>query len=389
MIDDKSTAITDLASRLRSKVMQTVTTGQQAGMTPLFEAAEEVYGALSELGPLDEIPFMPYTDSRGECSAFDNKALEQGEGSTLLRSAHHAVGLDAVGNLEQNVGSTSEDADLSHQIEQDEAGRASTRARYAPIISSTHLESVEFPKGDYATFLRVRSSLSGALRNVRDQLRQYKNMLDETSGHESGNIDTQIAMQVLASGDMRNDIFVRDEIALKEEAWAILIDASKSTSYFLNDVKGITLCLAEVAKDLIPSRKQWGVYAFNKSLYVIKDFNEPYSVDSKARIGGLTPNYSTLLPDAILSCYGSLLASPAENKIMVVVSDGYPVGYPDIDKSLTEAIQKVSRTGTMLIGVGINNPAIQDFFKVNCVLKNPYQMMKFFVRAYAEVSAAF
>lgn len=387
---EETTTISNLASKTRALVTQAIERERTEGMQPLFEAADATYDAISRLGMLDEIPCMPYADSRGTCSVFDNKILEQEEkDGSLLESAHRALGLDVDKDYQQSVNASAEAKEFYHEIELTEGNRSEIRARYEPIIASTNLDSVGFPKGDYGMFLRTRSSLSGALRSIRDQLRIYHNMLDETSGHESGHIDTQMAMQVLASGNIRNDVFQREEIVRKDEAWAILIDTSRSISYFAQEARGVAVCLAEVAKDLIPSQNQWGVFAFNKSLYVIKDFDEPYSMESRARIGGLTQKNSTLLPDAILSCHATLAAVPIENKIMMVVSDGYPVGYPEIEKSLALAIQKVSRSGIFLIGVGISNPEISEHFKVSCVLKNPYQLMKFFVKTYAELSSLF
>jgi len=86
---------------------------------------------------------------------------------------------------------------------------------------------------------------------------------------------------------------------------------------------------------------------------------------------------------------GVLKSKPADVRIMVLVSDGYPTGYKEIEKKLVETIKEISKSGTMLIGVGINSREIEEYFTVHCVLDSPYQMMKTFVKAYLELSSLF
>ena len=59
------------------------------------------------------------------------------------------------------------------------------------------------------------------------------------------------------------------------------------------------MCLAEVAKDLIPNHNSWACYAFNENLYIVKDFTEIYGMRTKSRIGGLGSGLKTYLPDAL------------------------------------------------------------------------------------------
>jgi hypothetical protein len=43
----------------------------------------------------------------------------------------------------------------------------------------------------------------------------------------------------------------------------------------------------------------------------------------------------------------------------------------------------------MLMGVGIDSHAIEEYFTVNCVVSSPFQMMKSFVKSYLELSSLF
>jgi nitric oxide reductase activation protein len=175
----------------------------------------------------------------------------------------------------------------------------------------------------------------------------------------------------------------------KEEAWAILIDASKSTTSFAHETKGIATCLAEVASKMIKQHDQWAMYSFNNSIQIIKDFAEDYGIISKARIGGMTQRNSTLLPDAIQVAYKALSTREASVRILVVVSDGYPSGYNDIGKKLISVIKEVAKSGIFLMGVGVDSGAIKEYFPINCVLSSPYEMMKTFAKSYFEMSYNF
>ena len=376
-----------LASSIRSFVRESLKKEVQAGAKILFDAAEGVYSSVAKVGLLKQVPCLPYMETHGECDIFDNKIVSTDDSGQLLSGAWDALGVKP-SDADERV--SLEEAREFYQNEGEAEERlAKTREHYEELLATTHLESVEFPKGDYGGFLRIRSSLWGPIKNVRDQLRLVKNVLDETQGHDSGQIDTQQAMQVIASGNMRNDVFVREEPIIKSEAWAILVDASKSTSTFTHEIKGITTCLAEVAKDLIPVRGNWGLFTFNSSLQVIKDFNEVYGIESRARIGGITQRDATYLPDAMHVLHHALANIPVDTRIMVVASDGYPTGYQGIETKLISTIKEITKSGVLLIGIGIDSHAIEDYFTVNCMLSNPYQMMKSFVKSYLELSSMF
>ena len=382
--EEEDSEVRRLASLVRASVATAVKGGTDYPQE-LFKAADAVYERLNRGSKLREIPSFPHTEAHGESSIFEGQVVETEDTKVLEQSAFAALGLNEV----QGGQDDSEAGDFFNSFRENEAKRDRLREKYEKQIQGTRLEEVEFPNGDYANFLRVRSAFSGPIRNIRDQLRQVKNVLDETGGHESGQLDTQAAMQVVASGDMRSDVFVREEVVTKNEAWAILLDASKSTSAFSSEVKGISTCLAEVVKDLIPVQSQWGMFSFNNSFQVIKDFEEGYTTETKARIGGIQQRNITLLPDAIRVAQKALNQQPVDTRILVVASDGYPTGYAGIEQDLVSTIKTVSNSGTFLMGLGIDSHAVQDYFTVNCVVNSPYQMMKSFVKSYLELSSLF
>jgi len=375
------------ASKLRSTVNAAVSMKADERKDLLVSATQEVYFHVAGGGRLPEIPFLPHTEAHGETNLFDSKLVERPDDAALLASAYETLGLASGGAEPQLMKQEATDAYLDMQSNRDRL--MMMKSVYEGLAATTRLEGVDFPQGDYGMFLRVKAALSGPIANVKNQLRQVRNVLDETGGHEGGQLDLPAAMQVVASNQMRSDVFTRLENVHKDEAWAILIDASKSISSFSHEVKGIATCLSEVANDLISQPDQWAMYSFNNTFEIMKDFDEDYGITAKARLGALTQRNMTLLPDAMRVAHGVMASKAVDVRIMVLVSDGYPTGYQEIEKKLVETIKDISRSGTMLIGVGVNSPKIEEFFTVHCVMDSPYQMMKTFVKAYLELSSMF
>ncbi|MDG6940296.1 MAG: VWA domain-containing protein [Nitrososphaerota archaeon] len=385
---EEDTEIDLLAARVASLVRESIRADPSAADRPLWDAAQAVYGSVTRLGALREVPFLAHMESHGPSRAFDSRLMDDPGAEARLKSVYDALGA-ATPTPEEEQASVNESREFFEMLADTREKASRVTGRLEDLMSLTRLQGVEFPKGDYGTFLRVRASLSGPIRNIRDQLRLAKNVADETAGHESGQVDMQMAMQVVASGNVRNDIFTREESVYKNESWAILIDASKSISPAAQTAAEVATCLSEVAKDLIPDKKQWGLYSFNNTFQVLKDFEEDYNVDTKARIGGIVQRNATLLPDALSMCHRLLASKPTDVKIMVVVSDGHPTGYSGIESQLVSTIKNITKTGVLLMGIGVDSRTIQDYFTVNCVVDSPYQMMKSFVKSYLQLSSMF
>lgn len=117
---------------------------------------------------------------------------------------------------------------------------------YIRIGKNTEFEDFTFPAEDYAEYQRKRQLLSSPIKRILHRLRLLKNVGGEDFRQESGVVDLQEAIHVIASQSQRTDIFVHEELQTREDAWSILIDASHSLNMFKGEVRGIALCLAEV-----------------------------------------------------------------------------------------------------------------------------------------------
>ena len=349
----------------------------------LTKAADLVMKMFNKL-VLPQIPSFPHTESHSGDSLFSDhlEAAKEKEGP-LMAGALGAIGVESGGQAAQDE---PEFRDTFQALQDLYEKRRKLSEHYTKLMASTRLNGVVFPEGDYAAFLRARAELAGPIRNIKNHLLAVKNVSDEEGGKLSGQVDMPMAMQVIASGSPRSDVFVRDEAVLKDEAWAVLVDASKSVSKSSMEVRGIATCLAEVASALMRERSRWGLYGFNDTLQIVKDFDEPFSTEAKARIGGLSQHGGTYLPDALTVASRALGARPIDNRYLVVVSDCRPTGYAGIEDELVDKVKEVSKSGVMLVGIGVESPEVKKYFKVNSVLSTPYEMMKFFTKAYMELS---
>jgi hypothetical protein len=341
---------------------------------------------------MPQVPSPPFADNHGPNDLFDSSTSSVGESvqfDSILKDACNGFSLDlspsAIAESEKLL------AIESQTILSDWEYSINVMKRLLELHRSldpnSHFENFLFPKEDYSEFIRTRARLIGPIRLILDQLRSVKSALSD-SVKESGNVDIPLAIQVIASKSERNDVFLQEENETKSEAWAILIDSSKSLETWAKEIKEIAVCLAEVAKDLIPNHNSWACYSFNENLYIIKDFSELYGMRTKSRIGGLDSGLKTYLPDALRLAADRLSYTTEEIKVLLVASDGFPLGYEGIDQELVKAIQQINKSGIQLIGMGVGSSSIKKYFRTNCVLSSPFDLMKQFVKIYIELASA-
>ncbi|MBX5328090.1 MAG: VWA domain-containing protein [Candidatus Bathyarchaeota archaeon] len=366
--------------------------GENPTIDDRIDAATKIYDALTTYGNVFEIPSLLYTESHGTNDLFfEQKIPTEEEIQQILLEALTALGPETKDeeqrrNMLQNLRESEPLQALNAWLER-ENSKLKILKGYIEIGKETKFEDFEFPTEDYVEFQRRREVLGGPVRRILYRLRLLKNVGGEDFRQESGFVDLQEAIQVIASKSQRTDIFSREELQTREDAWSILIDASHSLSMFKGEVRGIALCLAEVAKQLILDQNSWGMYAFNTKFYVIKDFSEKFDTRVRARIGGLSHGGLTYLPDAILLAAQALTKRLEEARVLVVVSDFFPAGYEGADEKLKENIKKIERMGVGIIGIGVNSRAVKQYIRNSCVVENPFDLMKKFTKAFMEYSS--
>ena len=349
---------------------------------------DNMYKRLSRYGEPSEVPSLPYTEDHGMNSVFyENLIPTENEIQETLEHALVRLG----SKLEQDAFRERLFENEVSQVFSTWESRRRAQKRilktYETLGGNMHFSSFEFPQEDYTDYLRRKTYLAGPIRRILNRLRLLKNLYGDDYRHETGILDLQEAIQVVASKSPRTDVFTLEELQSMMEAWAILVDASRSLNYFHGEVRGIVLCLAEVANELLLDKTAWGVFAFSNKFYIVKDFSEVYTNRIRARIGGLEHSGLTYLPDGIMLAAEALKKRLEESKTLVVVSDFFPSGYENIEEELKEKVKKIERSGVGVIGIGVKSEAVQKYFRTNCVVENPYELMKKFAKAFIEYSA--
>jgi len=131
----------------------------------------------------------------------------------------------------------------------------------------------------------------------------------------------------------------------------------------------------------------WTFFAFSDQFYVLKDASEAYSRRVRARIGGLKFGGLTYMPDAI-QVAGEILAQRFdEQRFLVVLSDGWPYGYPNMHIALAETIRSLEKKGIIVIGVGLETERMKNYFKASTAVYNQRDLIKAFAKLYVRTSA--
>jgi len=346
-------------------------------MEEKLRCATTLYSILLKYSPLTEIPSFPYMNHFTECTIIGKEL--PGEKTVkeitewLIQKFNIKIDLE---RIENEASRSLWDWERKNRLKE------KILAKYRSLGENTRFKSFTFPEEDYASYIIRKEALSRGIRRILNRLSVYYNVMGEDFRRESGYLDLQEAVQVVASQSQRNDVFVEDELRYRKQAWVILVDVSTSLKAFSGEVKDVALSLAEVAKKLFLDKHSWCVLAFNDNFYIVKDFSENYSRTVCARIGGLEYSGVTYLPDAIKVAFNSLKSRYEELKMLLVVSDAFPIGYENISEELKNQVKIAIKSGMHIIGIGIRSRAVKNYFPVYCIVRNPYELMKSFVNTF-------
>ena len=142
------------------------------------------------------------------------------------------------------------------------------------------------------------------------------------------------------------------------------------------------------SKELLMDPGSWTFFAFSDQFYVIKDASEAYSRRVRKRIGGLKFGGLTYMPDAIQVAGEVLTQRFDEQRFLIVLSDGWPYGYPDMPVALSETIRALEKKGVIVIGVGLETERMKNYFRLSTAVYNQRDLIKAFAKLYVKASAA-
>jgi hypothetical protein len=384
--------LTEILTLLKEKIVSSLSGKEPKIVDEIDETTADLVEILENNGPALESPTLPYTEQIGSCSLYcQRNMLSEAEfEKVFMKSLETLTGtsppqktMESYWKKEVNAGACQAFDSWFHQKQKEQK----ILARLQDCVKATRLKSVGFPEEDYTEYLRTRILVSGGSRRLLDSLRIAQDSLDEDPGKEMGQLDLASVIQVIASRKPATDVFKLEEYLSRSFAWTILFDASMSMKIREEYARALAICIAEATKELLMDHGSWTFFAFNDRFHILKDASEPYSRKVRERIGGLKFGGLTYMPDAI-QVAGDILAKRFdEQRFLIVISDGWPYGYPNIRKKLSKTINALQKRGIIVIGVGVETDKMKDFFKLNSPIYDQKDLIKKFTKIYLSASA--
>ena len=367
--------------------------GEQINLAELFdEKVKSVTGLLEPFGPFLEAPSLPYTEQIGNCSIYTDATMPLNSDfeSIFVKSLETLGGsVSAVDNIEQCWRPEQE----AEALQAFDSGRYQKErqdkmlSKISPYATCMRFKAVEFPEEDYTQYLRAKSLVQGASRRLLEALRTALNLLDEDPRQEMGQLDLAAVIQSIASNKPATDVFTMDHYLKQSFAWSIILDVSGSMKVRGEYARALAIAVAEAAKELMTDQTSWTFFGFGDRLYILKDSNESYSQRVRARIGGLRFEGLTYLPDAV-HVAGKMLAKRfEEQRVLIVISDGWPYGYENMPTTLMANIKDLLNRGVIVIGIGVETDRMNNFFKLNTSVYKPKDLLKKFPHVFVKASA--
>jgi hypothetical protein len=369
-----------------------VIAGDTQDVNVLFDGKVKlIVDLLEPFGPFLEAPSLRHTEGVGRCSIYTTveDASDDFEGlfvQSLMSLGGDVPTVDSIDQLwrgEQEAEALQAfNSDLYQKMRNEKIV-----AKIKPYLSYTRFKKVSFPEEDYTQYLRARSLVQGTSRRLLDIMRSAFNYLDEDPRQEMGQLDLTAVIQSLAANKPATDVFNLDEYLKPSFAWSIILDVSNSMQVKGEFGRALAISVGEAARELMTDPTSWTFFGFSDQLYILKDSTEAYSKRVRARIGGLRFEGLTFIPDAI-TIAGKMLAKRfEEQRVLVVISDGWPYGYPNMPLSLQETVDDLVKKNVLVIGIGVETDRMSNFFHLHASVYSPKDIYKRFGNVYAEASA--
>lgn len=353
------------------------------------EKVKTISNILEPYGPFLEAPSLPNTEDIGKCSIYSLPEANFDFESTFIFALEALGGtVPAIDNMEQ-LWRPEQEAEALIAFESDRYQKERQEkiiAKITPYVSWTRFRGVEFPEEDYTQYLRARNLLQGASRRLMDALRSALDLLDEDPRQEMGQLDLSAVIQAMASNKPATDVFFLDELLKQSFAWSIIFDASASMKVRGEYGRAIAISMGEVAKELMTDPTSWSFFAFSDKLYILKDSSESYSKTVRSRIGGLKFEGLTYIPDAV-HIAGKMLAKRfEEQRVLIVISDGWPYGYTNMPIALKEGVDELLRKNVIVIGIGVETDRMGNFFRLHTSVYTQKDLTNRFANVYIAAS---
>jgi hypothetical protein len=92
------------------------------------------------------------------------------------------------------------------------------------------------------------------------------------------------------------------------------------------------------------------------------------------------------MPDA-LTMAGQIIKARSENlRLITIISDGWPYGYPDINVVLSKTLNTLQGGSVAVIGIGARSRRMEFLFRSNCTVYTLREMTRRFGNLYMDAS---
>ncbi len=183
------------------------------------------------------------------------------------------------------------------------------------------------------TTLHKYSGLVKHLRKTFEAMRDEDRLLKRQVYGDGVDIDALVEALADAhdGSEMSDRLFTRMHRVERNIAVVFMVDMSGSTKGWINEAERESLIL--LAETLETLGDRYAIYGFSGlarkrcEIYRIKEFDEPYDEEIKARISGIEPKDYTRMGSAIRHLTHILNEVEARTRILITLSDGKPDDY--------------------------------------------------------------
>jgi len=208
------------------------------------------------------------------------------------------------------------------------------RQHYRKNWCAVREKTVEPVYDDFVTqTLNKYNGLIKHLRKTFEAMRDEDRLLKRQSDGEG--IDIDALVEALADSrdgsEMSERLFTRMHRTDRNIAVIFMIDMSGSTKGWINEAERESLILLCEALESLGDR--YAIYGFSGmarkrcEIYRVKEFDEPYDDEIKARISGIEAKDYTRMGFAIRHLTRILREVDARSRILITLSDGKPDDY--------------------------------------------------------------
>jgi hypothetical protein len=375
---------------LKSNISRSIS-GNKVDVEKLKSHAEWLHKQLKEHGPYVETPSFLYTENATPCSVYSTSDVCDDETITpFFRDALQAFGQGLPSDRKtSSFWKKSDEMEgvqvfSNSQIEREKENKILGKLKVA--LEHTKFKSIEIPPQDHSEYLHVKDMVGGSSRRLLSNIMMASNLEFEDIRKKYGILDLSDAVQVVASKSDRNDVFMRDELLKQSFSLAVLIDVSRSMGVSPVENRARAVCLANVAASFVTDSTSCVIYAFSDKLYVLKDSSETFSKTVRSRIGGVPFDGATYMPDAIKAAAEFLKKSLEEQRMMLILSDGFPYGYSEIYEELSDTNEKIETAGMIMLGIGLGTEKMSDLFRYNASVYTQKDLIKKVARLFVRAS---